>query len=152
MVKCSPSSLREQLIVSSTAMQCTACDGWYHHYCKNLVPYNCGVKDFLNPIVEVCDVQCISMIITIMWWKYLHSLAVSVCNIFLWLIRRWSWSQQFVRGLAAHYSTLIVRLQHMRVTSTRKARWWRVGNWGGLFSTWGAKWLAIITVCLINTV
>ena len=36
----------------STAFQCNGCDGWYHHYCKNLVPYNCGVK-FLDPVVEV---------------------------------------------------------------------------------------------------
>ena len=38
----------------STAFKCRGCDSWYHHYCKNLVPYNCGVKDFLDSIVEVC--------------------------------------------------------------------------------------------------
>ena len=38
------------------AFRCTACEVWCHNYCRNLVPYNCGVRDFMDKIVEVCKI------------------------------------------------------------------------------------------------
>ena len=64
----------------STAFQCTGCDGWYHHYCKNLVPYNCGVK-FLEPVVEVCVCVCLCVYVSVSLCMHVSvSLCVRVCT------------------------------------------------------------------------
>ena len=45
-------------VLNCVAFRCTACEAWCHNYCRNLVPYNCGVKDFMDSLVEVCVVLC----------------------------------------------------------------------------------------------